>query len=454
MQITNGLKYKIAFLLFSILLCQNLLHSIKDALPMTLGNGYYAMPLLRTVSMIMTTILLPICYFLLNRFSFYTLFINFFLFSSLFLIVMNFYVFPYKLNTEPIKIENEFWALLHYWDISAFFLFADIWPFLAYGLLFWNMLNTSFNNKQAKEYYNFFLSWGNAGMILAGILNIVYIHNHHSSTIFYLQTLSIFLIFIFLISSLIVFNIKDMLRNMTRDHMKKKEPKHNLGVIESIKFIFSNSYIMLMFFISMSYSMIQVLAEPNWQFEKDQYSHSMFQDFVYLNSIITVIMGFCAVTLNKFGKKIFTKLQWLGTSLLAPILICISVSLFLIFKYIRDTFYLTDIYYFNLFVLLLGILQFLIIKSIRFSIWDFSFEMLYIPLNSEKQSKGKAAISLISAKYGKVFSSLIIYNFTSIFTLLPIILILTSLWILSIIKISKMYDNLIRREDEDLKNLH
>ena len=449
-QIPISLKYQIAFLLLLILSCQNFLHIIKDAMPMTLGNGYSMIPILRVLSMIITTILFPIYYLISNKFSITQIFISFFILSILIILSLGFIIFPHNIHQDIIYIQNPFQGIIYYWYISLFYIFCDIWTFIAYGLLFWNMLNTSFNNEQAKEYYNFFLSFGNIGLIISGLVTYFFSYQlKTSSNLMQIQSLCLLIASLFLISIIIIYHTsKQYLSHMRKEHMQHKSKKLKLSIIQSIKYIISNKYIMLMFLISISYASIQQLAEPYYQAEK-KYFFSQFNQFVEINSIITIIIGFFSILLNRYGKQIYNKLSWIGTSLIAPISITSMLSLFLIMKIIQNHFEITN-NYFQYIIFTIAITQFILIKSIRFSIWDFSFEMLYIPLNSEQQSKGKATIALLSAKYGKALAQSFIILNHSVYITLIVILLLSYIWIKSTFSISKRYNKYITEENKQL----
>jgi len=98
---------------------------------------------------------------------------------------------------------------------------------------------------------------------------------------------------------------------------------------------------------------------------------------------------------------------------------------------------------------MVGAVQNIIAKGVKYSIWDTSREMLYIPLDGELKTKGKAAVDLISSKVGKASSGLVqsalfviipAATYSSISSFLMIIFILTSFaWVYAVGLISKEY---------------
>jgi AAA family ATP:ADP antiporter len=89
----------------------------------------------------------------------------------------------------------------------------------------------------------------------------------------------------------------------------------------------------------------------------------------------------------------------------------------------------------------------------KYSIWDTSLAMLYIPLDNELRTKGKAAVDVVSSKVGKSFSGLIqsmlfmifpMATYTSIAPLLMMIFVIVCfMWIYAVRKIYNEYQKIV-----------
>ena len=100
-----------------------------------------------------------------------------------------------------------------------------------------------------------------------------------------------------------------------------------------------------------------------------------------------------------------------------------------------------------------GAIQNILAKGTKYSIWDTSMQMLYIPLDKELRTKGKAAVDVISSKIGKsssgllqsvIFTIMPTASFTSIAPLLMVIFtIVCMLWIYAIRKIYFEYQKIV-----------
>jgi len=157
------------------------------------------------------------------------------------------------------------------------------------------------------------------------------------------------------------------------------------------------------------------------------------------------------------GNNVMRKSNWFIAAVISPIII-LATGMIFFFLVVFDQHILS---FFDGMILMsplalavfVGAIQNILSKGAKYSIWDTSREMLYIPLDKELRTKGKAAVDIISPKVGKAASGFVQ---SLVFTIIPIatyqsiapalMIIFASvcmLWIYAMRKIYFEYQNLL-----------
>ena len=160
---------------------------------------------------------------------------------------------------------------------------------------------------------------------------------------------------------------------------------------------------------------------------------------------MTTIVGIVALLLVVLvSGNLLRRFGWLFSARVSPIVIGISgITFFLlcIFKdrlsFIETAFGMTPL----AFIVLFGAFQNILSKVTKYSFFDSTKEMAYIPLDYESKVKGKAAIDMVGSRFGKSASSIIqliliqLVGTGSIIAassyLIPIVLVISMLWLRS-----------------------
>jgi AAA family ATP:ADP antiporter len=426
-------------LMFCILFIQNLIRALKDSMVTTL-IGAEIISFLKFWGVMPTAFLVAIIYVKIvhhveGKKIFYSVLTTFLAFFLLFA----FYIFPnhetLHLHDDKIKIliaEHPhfkwFILLIAKWGFSLFYIIAELWPNVIIGLLFWQFINQVTTVEQSKRFYGLFGLIGQTGLFISGqfLFNIPAISSFFINK-FNLNS-SVTLVSVQVILSVVVglgvigmyffwlLNSK-ILKNSSSIVFKAKEQKITLAA--SIKMIANSRYIRLIAVIMICYGISINLAEATWK-DKASKIHTEVHDYASFAGNYLSYTGICTVLLVLINSTIIRKFGWFYSAIITPIIVLSTGMLY----FLTSNFDGINLELANLFlvsdplmlVITIGTIQNTLSKSAKYTFFDITKEMLYVPLDDQLKTKGKAAVDVIATKIGKSLSSLLQ---SMIFIILP-----------------------------------
>lgn len=420
------------FMFFFISFVYSALRNVKDALVLTApGASGVSLLYLKVFWVIPAAVLLMIIYAKLSNILskeklFYTTVLPFIIFFAFFALVL----YPnkdylhssqfadYLAATMPERFAP-FVATIKNWTFSLFYVLAELWGSFVLSLLFWGFANDTTKVTEAKRFYALFGLGANLALYAAGDV-IQYINgvqsiagpevDHWQTQLNYLTTVAV-------ISGLIVMGIYRWINTHVltdprfydateRTKMKKEKPK--MSMADSFKFLAKSKYMICIALLVLSYNIIINLIEITW---KEQarvlytttaaYSHFMG----YYQKILAVTTIFMMLFISS---NVLRRFGWAVTAYITPVVLLVTGVGFFTFIVFRDALdpFLTSIGTTTLFVaVIFGTIQNIMSKASKYSLFDPTKEMAYIPLDQESKVKGKAAIDTVGARLGKAGGS-------------------------------------------------
>lgn len=469
----------IAALMFCILFNQNILRILKDSIVISevsaeitsFAKVYCVTPVAALFVIIYAKL---INHFHFDRIFYYlTIFFNICFVVFAFVIYPNAHLFHMNLDLANSLVESHphfKWYILLFanWSYILFYTLSELWPNVFYVLLFWQFANEITTTNEAKRFYTLFSLFGNSALIVVGfiMMNLASETNGFKNLLvasdqkFILSKVSIFFVviasvlsclFIRYISNNVMTNPSYFLRTNVGQLESKK-----LTVIKSFKYIARSKYLWLILICSASFALSMNLVEAVWK-SKIKELYPTVEGYAAFNGLYILWTGVVIIIMTIIGNNIMRLHNWFVAAVISPIVILITGVLFFImvvfdtkiFSVLDGLILLSPLYL----AVIIGAIQNVLSKGAKYSIWDTSTQMLYIPLDRELRTKGKAAVDVISPKIGKSSSGLvqsIIFTimpsatFVSISPALMVIFILVcSLWIYSVRKIYLEYEKII-----------
>lgn len=300
------------------------------------------------------------------------------------------------------------------WTYSVFYILAELWGSAVLSLMFWGFANEITRVTESKRFYTLFGLGANVAMLFSGpaIVYVSDIRKHLPADVDAWQISLNYLISMVVIAGLAVIAIYWwMNRNVLTDPRfynpeekkagKKSKPK--MGIVESFAYLAKSKYILCIAILVIAYGICINLVEVTWKGQiRLQYpnpnDYSAFMGkFSFLTGAATIVMLF-------IGGYIIRRKGWGFAAMITPVVLVVTGGLFFAFVIFRDNLggYIAMLGTTPLMLaVIFGMLQNIMSKSTKYSLFDPTKEMSYIPLDQESKVKGKAAIDVVGARLGK-----------------------------------------------------
>jgi len=434
--------------LIVFLICVNysILRNLKDTVVVT-ASGAEVIPFIKVWVMFPTAILLTILFTKLsNWFSqekvFYIM-VGGFLSSF---VLFAFVLYPAREFLHPNELADKLELLLptgfkglismfRNWTFTIFYVMSELWASIILNVIFWGFANEVTRLDEAKRFYGVFGIGANMAAIVAGQLAIFLLEAQFSTEWLFgvresWEEVQLMLVSLITINGLLTMGIfrwmnKRVLNDPSFDqfHLNKKaiKAKGKLSFRESFSYLSNSKYLMCIAVIVVAYNLVINLVEVVW---KDQLRmlYPNPADFnTYMNNLTTA-MGIISTVTSIFMALIISRLGWTRTALITPVIMLITCVGFFMFIFFSE--HLADVVVALTGTTPLAIAVFFggaqncLSKAAKYSVFDATKEMAYIPLSHECKLKGKAAIDGVGSRFGKSGGSLIHQGLLVIFSTL------------------------------------
>ena len=474
----HELKKLIPMVLLAYLILFNytILRDTKDTLVVTGGgSGAEIIPFLKLWVNVPFAVIFTITYAKLsNIFNrevlFYFVISSFLAFFCIFSLVL----YPLRDVLHPTELADTLQAALppgfmgaiavmRNWTFSLFYVMSELWGSVCLSLLFWGFANDITRISESKRFYALFGMMGNLSLPTAGLF--VYYASHARENLpegvdpwgYSLNLLTSVLT----VGGILIMVIYWWINRYVLTDSKLYKPdestagrkeKLSLSLKESFQLITRSKYMLCIAMLVISYGICINMVEVTWKNQlRMQYPDpNAYNQFMGMFSTCT---GIVTILLMLFvTNNVIRRFGWTVAALCTPTVLLITGCLFFCFVLFRDfvpgeLFVLLGLTPLMLTVLL-GALQNILSKSTKYSLFDPTKEMSYIPLDPEQKVKGKAAVDIIGNPTGKSTGSVIqqglMITLGSLSAIAPyvavIVLVFFAIWIISARSLGKQFE--------------
>ncbi len=428
---------------FLIALAYNLLHCLKIPLIVKAqGASSEVIPFLQIVAILPAAVGLSYLYTkLINRFKrehvFYIIVGGFLAYFVLFVFVLYPNHQNLQLNATADFLQNYilpadgfkgFTAAVRNLNLTIFYVSAEMWSVMVLFMLFWGFANEVTLVEEAKRFYGLFGLGGNLSGIVAGVFasqiqnvgSLPAISSYQGSEWLFCQ-LSFVMVLCVMIMALYwwinrnVFTAVDTDCNVKHIASKRKP----LAISECFKYLKESRYVLYMVLIVLGYYIVYNLSEIIWAYKIEQILKTSKEINAYMghvHSITWILSVFIAFFISG---NVLRKFGWTIAALVTPVIwLLTSIGFFSSMAFegsmLIDSLSMLLNNPTNL-VLIMGSLQICLGRSCKYTLFDESKEIAFIPLTKEEQRKCKVVVDGIASRFGKSGASVIYIVLFSLF---------------------------------------
>lgn len=422
---------------FFISLNYNVLRTMKDALVVTAkGSGAEVIPFIKVWMMLPMAIVLTWVYTrLANRYSrervFYAMMGIFLVYFLAFMVVL----YPNEAFLHPHALADKLQltlpegfkgliAMFRYWTFTSFYVMSELWGTMLLFTLFWGFANQVTRVDEAKRFYGLFGIGANLSGVAAG-LSAQYLieyapiiplpfNTHVGDRWLYLLILLVLACGVISIALFRWMNVAVLSDPKYYDtHVAKadREDKPRLSVRDSFGYVLRSPYLICIATIVVGYNIVINLTEVLWKHQVSELYPNP-QDYTAYQYQITTIIGVMA-TVSAFlvSGNCIRRFGWTFTAMLTPVILMITSIGFFYAFFAKAA--LADVIVAVLgmtplsLAVFFGSAQNCLSRAAKYTVFDATRELAYVPLSSDCKLKGKAAIDGVCSRLGKSGGSLI-----------------------------------------------
>lgn len=313
-------------------------------------------------------------------------------------------------------------AMFRNWTLTTFYVMSELWSNIILSMLFWGYANQITQLSEAKRFYGIFGIGANLSGVFAGQASVflcqeVYNPNLPFGSDAWEQTLFLLVGIILVVGIIAMIVFRKFNTILARSYDQSKAPvdspqaKVKLSVRETFGYLIRSKYMLCIAGITIIYNIVINLVEVVWKNQLHELYPDPIQFSIYMNQVSTITGIVATVTAIFISGNIIRKFGWTFTAMLTPAILLVTSIGFFSFFLFRDS--LSPVVNAILgttplaIVVFFGSAQNILCRGAKYTVFDATREMAFVPLDQESKIKGKAAIDGVCSRLGKSGGSLI-----------------------------------------------
>lgn len=412
----------------------SILRITKDALVVTApGSGAEALPFLKVWAILPMAFLFTFIFTRVsNRLSrekvFYVMMSIFIVFFSLFALVLypcrdilHPHDFADKVQSHlPLGLKGLI-AIFRNWTYSAFYVMAEMWSTIIMTVLAWGFANDVTSVKDARRFYGVLgiainISGICAGNVVTSLSQNTFNPNLFIGTDAWGQSI-FFINCIIVIGSIVCVGCFRYMHKIGFGYNSETykhhhgETKVKMGLRKNFAYLAKSKYLVCIAVIVVMYNIAINLVEVVWKDQMKQLCPNPSEFNAYMGQVLTA-GGIVATIVSIFILgAVIRNFSWKASALISPIIMITTGVGFFSFILFKDTSFGNIATWFGVTPLAVGVffgsMQNCLARASKYTFFDATKEIAFIPLSKESKLKGKAAIDGVGSRLGKSGGSVI-----------------------------------------------
>jgi ATP:ADP antiporter, AAA family len=432
---------------FLVTLDYNILRTLKDTVVVTAkSSGAEVIPFIKVWVMFPSAVLMTILFTRLSNYFtrenvFYIMIGSFLAYFALFIFVLH----PARDMLHPHAFADEMQktlplgckglvAMFRNWTFTIFYVMAELWSSAILSVLFWGFANQVTRVSEAKRFYGLFGIGANFSGVVAGQISVYLSRHTYNPNIPYGQDawdqsllMLVSLVLVAGIGTIVIFRwlnrsvLSDPLYYDPESAIEDSSIKDKkLSLRETFAYLSRSKYLIYIAVIVLSYNLVINLTEVIWKHEVRELYPNPSDYSLYTNQISTIIGAIATLCALFVSGNSVRHLGWTFTAMLTPMILLFTSIGFFSFFFMKGQ--LSDIVMLLtgttplVLVVFFGSAQNILSRAAKYSVYDATKEMAFIPLSAEWKLKGKAAIDGVCSRLGKSSGSVVHQSFLLLFS--------------------------------------
>jgi ATP:ADP antiporter, AAA family len=316
-------------------------------------------------------------------------------------------------------------AMFRNWTFTTFYVMSELWSNIILAMLFWGFANQVTRIGEAKRFYGLFGIGANFSGVAAGQASVFLCDGPYNP--FFLgedaweQSLIMLTLLILASGVLTIFLFRWMNKNVLTDPRyydpeqdrddKSEKPNQKLSMRDSFAYLMRSRYLLSIAMIVIVYNLVINLVEVVWKHEVKELCPSPSDYNLYMNQVTTLTGILATLAALIVSGNSIRRFGWTFTALLTPVILLITSIGFFGFLFMKPYISHEALPLIGAtplaIVVFFGSAQNILSRAAKYTVFDATKEMAFIPLSPECKLKGKAVIDGVASRLGKSGGSVI-----------------------------------------------